>query len=101
MRRQNRTSQLSKIANTFKAKADEDKAADDKQKWEQWIGDYSAALQKEDFATMPSRWQVMQESNPTFILRNWIAQEAILAAEEGDYSKVCYYFCGIFVFILF
>ena len=30
----------------------------------------------------------MRESNPTFILRNWIAQDAIDAAEKGNYSEV-------------
>lgn len=88
MRRQNRTAQLSKTANMFKAITDEDKASDDKRTWEQWISNYSAALQKEHSSTISSRLQLMEESNPTFILRNWIAQEAILAAEEGDYSKV-------------
>jgi uncharacterized protein YdiU (UPF0061 family) len=30
----------------------------------------------------------MSSKNPTFILRNWIAQDAIKLAESGDYSKV-------------
>lgn len=30
----------------------------------------------------------MRKSNPTFILRNWIAQAAIEEAEKGNYSGV-------------
>ena len=30
----------------------------------------------------------MEESNPTFILRNWIAHDCIAAAEAGDFSRV-------------
>ena len=32
--------------------------------------------------------ELMRESNPSFILRNWIAQDAIDAAEKGNYSEV-------------
>ena len=34
------------------------------------------------------RVDLMKSSNPTFILRNWIAFKVIEAAESGDYSKV-------------
>ena len=34
------------------------------------------------------RAEVMADSNPTFVLRNWIAQDAIEAAEKHDFSKV-------------
>ena len=30
----------------------------------------------------------MADNNPTFVLRNWIAQDAIEAAEKHDFSKV-------------
>jgi hypothetical protein len=30
----------------------------------------------------------MHQANPSFILRNWIAQDAIEAAEKGDFSRV-------------
>ena len=34
------------------------------------------------------RAEIMADSNPTFVLRNWIAQDAIEAAEKHDFSKV-------------
>jgi uncharacterized protein YdiU (UPF0061 family) len=34
------------------------------------------------------RITTMSNHNPSFILRNWIAQDAIKDAEAGDYSKV-------------
>ena len=40
------------------------------------------------FVQALDRVRVMEESNPTFILRNWIAQDSIAAAEAGDFSKV-------------
>ena len=40
------------------------------------------------FLQASDRVRVMEESNPTFILRNWIAQDSIAAAEAGDFSKV-------------
>jgi len=34
------------------------------------------------------RKQLMNSSNPKYILRNYIAQKAIEEAEKGDYSEV-------------
>ena len=34
------------------------------------------------------RIKTMREHNPTFVLRNWIAQDAIEQAEKGDFSAV-------------
>ena len=36
----------------------------------------------------PSLPQSMHQANPSFVLRNWIAQDAIEAAEKQDYSRV-------------
>jgi uncharacterized protein YdiU (UPF0061 family) len=30
----------------------------------------------------------MRENNPTFVLRNWIAEDAIQAAERGSYKEI-------------
>ena len=37
---------------------------------------------------LASRANIMKSVNPTFILRNWINQECITAAEKGNYEKV-------------
>lgn len=42
------------------------------------------------------RVKVMNSNNPKYILRNYIAQNAIEAAENGDFSEVCYY-CFLWV----
>jgi len=57
-----------------------------------WYDEYEAAL-KENGTPLKSkhdakRKQVMDSINPKYILRNYLAQEAITAAQKGDYSKV-------------
>jgi uncharacterized protein YdiU (UPF0061 family) len=45
-----------------------------------------APLEAENLAA--KRTVVMNSNNPKFILRNWIAQNAIQKAEKGDFSEV-------------
>uniref|UniRef100_A0A5G2Q861 Selenoprotein O n=1 Tax=Sus scrofa TaxID=9823 RepID=A0A5G2Q861_PIG len=64
--------------------------------WADWLRDYKARLEKdregaEDAAA--AAWQaehvrVMHANNPKYVLRNYIAQNAIEAAENGDFSEV-------------
>uniref|UniRef100_A0A8D0N2L3 Selenoprotein O n=1 Tax=Sus scrofa TaxID=9823 RepID=A0A8D0N2L3_PIG len=63
--------------------------------WADWLRDYKARLEKdregaEDAAA--AAWQaehvrVMHANNPKYVLRNYIAQNAIEAAENGDFSE--------------
>jgi len=63
-----------------------------KDHWSNWIDMYKARLDEEEGEVGPnsytSRAELMGKHNPTFVLRNWIAQEAIEAAEKEDFSQV-------------
>lgn len=47
-------------------------------------------------AAQEERVRVMDGTNPRVILRNYIAQNAIEAAENGDFSEVSIGFVGFF-----
>ncbi|XP_065891251.1 protein adenylyltransferase SelO, mitochondrial-like [Dysidea avara] len=75
--------------------SNEEKEANDRGHWMEWIKLYQDRLKKEikdDSASIAEankrRLQVMKESNPRFILRNYIAQNAIEKAEKGDFTEV-------------
>ena len=52
-----------------------------------WTVDYRARLAGEG-RDGAERRMAMDRVNPRYILRNYLAQQAIAAAEEGDYSEV-------------
>lgn len=55
--------------------------------FDQWFSQYLARIDQEDIP--PSeRTQKMNAVNPKYILRNYIAQQAIDKAENGDYSEI-------------
>uniref|UniRef100_A0A0D9QYB4 Selenoprotein O n=2 Tax=Chlorocebus sabaeus TaxID=60711 RepID=A0A0D9QYB4_CHLSB len=62
--------------------------------WADWLQAYRARLDKDlEGAGDAAAWQaervrVMHASNPKYVLRNYIAQNAIEAAERGDFSEV-------------
>ena len=57
--------------------------------WAPWVEAYVGhVLQHEPHESEPAQLHGMQNSNPTFILRNWVAETAIRAAELGDFTKV-------------
>ncbi|WP_456103420.1 protein adenylyltransferase SelO [Reichenbachiella agarivorans] len=58
-----------------------------KVKWQTWYLDYVARITKEDFDSI-ARQQKMQTINPKYVLRNYMAQLAIDAANKGDYTVV-------------
>lgn len=75
---------------------DAEKIDKDKKVWRDWLNAYRTRIQK-----IPEKFQgesllnlnrrraeLMNSNNPKFILRNYIAQNAIALAEKGDYSEV-------------
>ena len=56
-------------------------------KFGQFLEAYKKRLEKEDISEA-IRKQRMQQVNPKYILRNWIAQKAIEKAEQGDFDMV-------------
>jgi serine/tyrosine/threonine adenylyltransferase len=68
----------------------QDVSAKNNELWAHWISQYKAALQKIDPAiTDEVRKESMDAINPKFILRNYLLEEAIRAADgKEDFSKV-------------
>lgn len=74
----------------------EKKTANDSALWSQWLKMYRLRLWKEveqldqekrsSFSSQ--HLKLMNSYNPKFILRNYLAQNAIEKAEKGDYSEV-------------
>ncbi len=59
----------------------------DRGAFDAWANRYAARLEKEGME--PSiRRAVMERINPKYILRNYLAQQAIERAEAGDYSEI-------------
>ena len=58
--------------------------------WDAWVTRYQQRLQREgvvagdqcDAALVATRRALTAARNPTFVLRNWVAQDAIEAAEK-------------------
>ncbi len=57
------------------------------QEFQGWIEAYKARLAKESL-TDQQRQQKMLRTNPKYILRNYLAENAIARAKQGDYSEV-------------
>eukprot|EP00953_Heterococcus_sp_UTEX-ZZ885_P015483 8719-Heterococcus_DN1.PRE.2 len=65
-------------------------AAEDRAAWTQWLTAYADRLRSEnlDTAARAAATAAAATANPAYVLRNWIAQEAIDAAEKGDFTVV-------------
>ncbi|XP_005102618.1 protein adenylyltransferase SelO, mitochondrial [Aplysia californica] len=85
-----RMGRLQELQDTTAAEVEEN----NRSKWNEWLDKYSERLKKEeegveDRETLgKDRVNVMNSTNPRFILRNYIAQNAIAEAEKGNYSEV-------------
>lgn len=55
--------------------------------WEEWMAWYAQRLSFED-KTPDQKKQLMNATNPAFIVRNYMAHEAIQLAEKGDNSRI-------------
>ncbi|XPE53355.1 protein adenylyltransferase SelO family protein [Shigella flexneri] len=51
--------------------------------FDDWFARYRERLQQDEVSDI-DRQQLMQSVNPALVLRNWLAQRAIEAAEKGD-----------------
>lgn len=80
-----------------KESSPEKKKLQDETLWKNWIQLYRMRLWKEiegeendtDRKNFEQKhFQLMNSNNPKFILRNYLAQNAIEKAEKGDYSEV-------------
>ncbi len=60
---------------------------EDKENYNQWFIKYTNRL-KEDEQTNEQRSTRQKKKNPKYILRNYLAEQAIQAANKGDYSEI-------------
>jgi serine/tyrosine/threonine adenylyltransferase len=60
----------------------------DADKWAKWMQKYQRRIIQDTDMDDESRCMTMNATNPVYILRNYMAQEAIDAAENGDFSVV-------------
>ncbi len=55
--------------------------------WKDWFELYKIRIEKEKYSDS-ERKELMDETNPKYVLRNYMAQLAIDAANQGDYSLI-------------
>ncbi len=55
--------------------------------WKEWLSLYLFRLQQEAIDDI-YREKIMKQANPKYVLRNYMAQLAIDAADQGDYTKI-------------
>ena len=60
----------------------------DRQAFDAWTDDYRARLRAEGRVDDAVRAAAMRAVNPRYVLRNYLAQQAIERAEQGDYAEV-------------
>ncbi|XP_029646876.1 protein adenylyltransferase SelO, mitochondrial isoform X1 [Octopus sinensis] len=88
--------ELERIENARKLadRSQEEKEQSDKTEWKAWLEQYLQLLQTEASEEddlegfCKKRVHLMNSVNPRFVLRNYIAENAIKAAEGGDFFEV-------------
>jgi uncharacterized protein YdiU (UPF0061 family) len=88
-----------KLRKELQAMKPEEKRAKDREFWAKWLQNYRSRLARDLAAAgekfnkkavdaQRERVQIMNQTNPKYVLRNYIAQQAITAADKGDFSEV-------------
>lgn len=83
----------------LKERPPQDKKENDRKLWKEWLHKYEQRLKVEAeaasaddqdklFDLNAARVKMMNEVNPRFVLRNYLAQQAIAKAEKGDYARI-------------
>jgi len=87
MKRRETAEKLTTLSPSEKLQADEEQ-------WDSWLKMYVERLRQETDGKSDvqelndERVAIMKSNNPKFVLRNYVAQNAISKAEKGDYSEV-------------
>jgi uncharacterized protein YdiU (UPF0061 family) len=62
-------------------------SSDHQERFSLWLHNYDQRIQADNI-TQPIRKVAMNKVNPKYVLRNYLAQQAITQAEQGDYSQL-------------
>lgn len=66
----------------------EEKKIIDEKLWREWLSKYDKRLLLQNEMQLKDAVKIMKRVNPTFVLRNWIAQQTIVTADQDDFRKV-------------